>query len=235
MPDLLVSSIFDTDVAFIGGSETDVRVAESNHRIANNLTLVSGMLRLQAAEARAKERALSRDDISCLLLEAAARIETVGRLHGRLASGEEELPLADILREVAEGTVASLARPGQAQLALRLSQGVTAPARPALSIALAVGELITNSLKYAHPAGVPCQIVVSCRQGAAASLEVEVCDDGIGLPEGLDPTMSGGLGLKLVRALAQQMGADLSFEDIGVGLAVRLRLSRPGPAKGCQA
>jgi len=90
--------------------------------------------------------------------------------------------------------------------------------------------LITNNLNHVHPAGVPGEIEVSCRQGPAGELIIEVGDDGVGLPEGLDPMTSDGFGFRLVRGLAKQLGALLGFEDQGIGLMVRLRLPWSNPS-----
>jgi two-component sensor histidine kinase len=47
----------------------------------------------------------------------------------------------------------------------------------------------------------------------------------VGLPEGFDPAVDGGLGLRLVRSLATRLGADLVFEQSELGLCVRLWLA----------
>lgn len=229
MPHTLVAPLFKPTSQPANGSGADLEIAASNHRIANSLAMVAGLLRLQASAAGRSERELRPDEFSALLLEAAGRVEIVGRLHGRLARGAADFELAEIVQEVAESTVESLARPDQVKLSLRLDANCD-PLRQAFPIGLVVGELITNSLKHAHPAGVAGEIEVSCREGLAGELTIEVSDDGVGLPEGLDPTTSEGLGLRLVRALAGQLGGQLSFEDSGVGLMVRLDVPRFNPS-----
>jgi len=44
------------------------------------------------------------------------------------------------------------------------------------------------------------------------------------LPDGLDPVESTHLGLRLVRSLAQQLGAEITFENDGLGLCVALSI-----------
>jgi two-component sensor histidine kinase len=51
-------------------------------------------------------------------------------------------------------------------------------------------------------------------------LILTVFDDGVGLPEGFDPAVDGGLGMRVVRSLAEQMGASLDFASNPLGLAV---------------
>jgi two-component sensor histidine kinase len=53
---------------------------------------------------------------------------------------------------------------------------------------------------------------------------IEIADDGVGLPEGFDPTMGSRTGLRLMRALAEQLGGRLDFEQGLIGLSVRLEV-----------
>ena len=87
---------------------------------------------------------------------------------------------------------------------------------------LIVTELVTNAVKYAHPAGAPGRVEVRCRRACDDSVEVSVADDGVGFPEDFDPVSDGGLGLRVVRSLARQLGADLAFESGPLGLTVRV-------------
>jgi two-component sensor histidine kinase len=51
-----------------------------------------------------------------------------------------------------------------------------------------------------------------------------VIDDGVGLSEDFNPLGDGGLGFRVVRGLARQLGADLVYESGDIGLTVRLTL-----------
>jgi two-component sensor histidine kinase len=95
-----------------------------------------------------------------------------------------------------------------------------------LTLGMLISELITNSVKYAHPTGVPVQIEISCRQNGGR-LTIEIADDGIGLPENFDPTKDGGLGLRIVRSLAVQLGASVRFDSNELGTSVQLAMAAP--------
>ncbi len=86
-----------------------------------------------------------------------------------------------------------------------------------------MSELVTNAVKYAHPTGLPAQIEVVCRQ-TARDLIIEIADDGIGLPENFDPLTDGGLGFRIVRSLASQLGATVRFDSDALGTRVQLKL-----------
>jgi two-component sensor histidine kinase len=73
----------------------------------------------------------------------------------------------------------------------------------AIPLGFIVNELITNAAKYARG-----NIIVQIR-GTPPSLSV--LDDGAGLPVGFDPARCKSLGMKIVLALAKQIGGMLQF------------------------
>ncbi len=209
---------------FDGGMSAEIWVKESDHRIANNLQLVGGLLRLQASSLAKRQRAPTLEETLAALDEAGRRIETVGRLHRLLARREdpEAVDVTEFLQEIAVATIASQTSAGRARLSFLFAERCGVPARQALAMGLIVGELVTNSVKYAHPAGVHGVISVSCARSAAGGIVIEVADDGVGLPEGFDPDQAESLGLTLIRGLTRQLGARLVFLRDGIGLTVRL-------------
>src|SRR5689334_6579335 len=64
---------------------SDVMIAEANHRIANNLALIAGMVHLRANEIARDGQSFSANDVRVVLDEVGSRIQTVGRLHRLLA------------------------------------------------------------------------------------------------------------------------------------------------------
>jgi two-component sensor histidine kinase len=204
----------------------DLLVAESNHRIANNLTLIAGLLRLQAAGIARAGEPLSATDACAQLEEAGGRIETVGRLHRLLAARGQEpwLDLGDYLRDIAEASIASMTSTSDTVLRLVSTAGRQIPTRQALPVGFIVGELVTNAVKYAHPAGVNGVIELGCHKARGGATMIRVADDGVGLPDGFDATRGGGLGMRMVRSLAGQLGARLDFVPEEIGLTVELTL-----------
>jgi two-component sensor histidine kinase len=215
----------DAAVRHVG---SDDRLSEAQHRIANNLALIAGYARLQATRLHKAGQPLSAREVCIALEEVAARIETVGELHRLLsdAPGEDEdgIDLGRFLAKLCASLMQTVSFAGDTTIAHRDSGGCMVRADQVTPIALIVSELVTNALKYAHPAGVAGRILVSCRS-VGGGLMVEVTDDGVGLSENFDPQSDGGLGFRVVRGLARQLGADLVYESSGVGLTVRLLLN----------
>ena len=202
---------------------------EANHRIANNLSSIAGLVRLHAAETSSRlDHIYSGAEVRRLLDEIGSRIETVGRLHRLLSEAPSgtSIDLGAYIAETAEAIVGTLADEKLVRLSSRGMQDCFLNPDQAAPVALIVSELITNAIKHAHPAGAPGRIVVRCGANLAGCVYVEVEDDGVGLPENFDPWRNGGLGFEIIRGLSQQLGAKLLFDGDGIGLRVRLMVPK---------
>jgi two-component sensor histidine kinase len=89
---------------------------------------------------------------------------------------------------------------------------------------LVLCEILTNSMKYAHPSGVPVRIIVRCEGSGDGDLLISISDDGVGLPEGFDPAKDGGVGFQIIRTLTAEIGAQLDIVSDNLGATVRLRV-----------
>ena len=218
------------------GSEADIRLAEANHRIANNLALLSAVLRRQAAEVVRGRGSVSRARAGLLLTEASQRVVAIGNLHAMLAKRPRAtmVDIGDHLRQVCVALLSSLAGPTSIELSQSFTTSCLVPVDGIVPLTLIVTELVTNSVKYAHPAGVPGKISLTGGRQADGTLVIEFADDGVGLPEGFDPAVDGGFGFRLTRVLAQQIGATMTFKSTVLGLHVRLCLAGEPVRRGTE-
>lgn len=79
-------------------------------------------------------------------------------------------------------------------------------------------------MKYAHPTGVPLAMTLDCSPAANGRLMITIVDDGVGLPDGFDPYLGGGLGFRVIRSLAAEVGASLEIHSCALGLSFRLSI-----------
>lgn len=203
---------------------------EANHRIANHFAMLAALLRLQAKGLGQTHTALSAEDVQLLLEEFAARLETVGQIHRLQAHRSNGAPIdvAQYLETIAKGLVWSLTANKQTTIHCAFPVTCVLPADQAVALGLVVGELITNAVKYAHPAGVVGAISVETSAPDENTIAIEVCDDGVGLPDNVDPLQSQSLGFRMVRLLTKQLGASISFDNYGLGLSCTLRIPHTG-------
>lgn len=206
----------------------DTRIVEAHHRVANNLALVAGFVRMHARDFARRSEPASLEDIRILLEELSLRVEAIGQIHHRLSRipGPEIVDLAPYLRDIGRSVMASLSFAGPTRLAFDSHGPCPLPAQSALLVGLVVSELLMNAIKYAHPTGVMGNVFVGCNRAGDAII-VDVVDDGVGFPEGFEPSTSGDIGLKLVRSLSQQLKASLRFHQSGIGVHVTLNVPAP--------
>ncbi len=206
-------------------ASTDM-VAEANHRIANSLTLLVSMVRMQAVSVKKKQEALSNADVRMLLDGIAARINTISQLHRILSrtGADGVVSLKPHLEEVTSALVAALSSPDQQVKVMHTGSDCMVPMRHVQPIVLILCEAFINAMKYAHPANVPLIMTVDCNVSADGRLVFTISDDGVGLPDGFDADKSGGLGFRVMRSLAAEIGGVLQIQSTHLGLTFRVAL-----------
>lgn len=185
----------------------DVLLREVNHRVKNSLQLVASLLQLQERETGGAEMAAQ-------LGEARRRVATIARVHERLYQTDrvESVALAGYVRELCRDLEAALAAEGGRHRLLVEAVEIDLSTDMVIPLALIINELVTNAWKHAFPVGTAETVRVSLTVVDQARLRLDVTDAGIGLPEGFDPLTSPGLGMRIVKALARQLGGTFAAE-----------------------
>ena len=193
-----------------------VLIKEVNHRVKNSLQFVSSMLHLQA-------KAAGNPELRAHLNEASTRIVTVGRAYERLAynADYENIDLVAYLREVIDDLANAIS---PCRVHFDATNEIEFPGDKAILVALIVNELVSNAAKYAYPDGADGSIWVKVSVAENDVLLLSIRDDGIGLSAGSDADKSKGLGTKLVSALSNQLGGDLTRLATDTGLTLVLRI-----------
>jgi len=105
------------------------------------------------------------------------------------------------------------------------ADGCFAPPSQSIPLSQIVCEVITNAVKHDYPLETVGRIVVRVRKNAEQAVVIEVIDNGPGLSGSFDAMADGGLGFRLIRALAKQLGALVEYQSELSGLLFRLTLS----------
>ena len=221
-PEGVLVTIADQTEARRQQEEAKVKVAmiqEIYHRVKNNLQTIASLLRMQARRAGS-------DDVRLALEEGVTRILAVAVIHEFLA--HQDASLINI-REVSQRII-SMFREGvvdhgkSIRMDLR-GPNIYLPTQPATVCALVINELLQNALEHAfeQQEGGSVSVVLG-DDGDQITIAVE--DDGVGLPDDLDLSQTGSLGIKIVRTLAT---GDLkgTFELHGRGKGVSAVVTFP--------
>lgn len=199
-------------------------LAESNHRIANNLAVVAGFLILQANRTVRDGGPLLPCEVHSILAAASAKVSAAGNLHRMLTSSVEGVvDFGHYLEKVAQSAIDMMTDGRKVELMTEFETGCLVASDRALNLGLLVSELVINAIKHAHPTGTHGIIEVGCTQSPEGIL-AWVRDDGVGLPEGFDLEHDGSVGMRTLRLIALQLGVELDFLSEDIGLRVELRI-----------
>jgi two-component sensor histidine kinase len=198
-------------------------LAEVNHRVANSLSLVASLVKLQG-------NALRDPAAKAALDETYARIFAIASVHTRLySSGDVKfVALDEYLSGLLDQLASSMRQEGLgawlrydiAPLKLRTDASV--------NLGVVVTEWVTNAFKYAYPdrSG---EVRVRLKELPDGRGELVVEDDGVGRDKDA-PAKGTGLGTRLVSGMAGTMRAEIDYVDRAPGTAARLVFPLPTAA-----
>lgn len=182
-------------------------VREQNHRVKNNLQVVSSLLSLQSnrlADEAAKQA----------VEESQSRIETMAILHRRLYDSDQLVGvyLNTFIEEVVERVLQSFGcydiRPKYDIPPLAIE------ADHALRVGLIVNELATNACKYAFPDNEDPVFHIACLQ-KGSYLTLTVSDNGSGFS--YSPKSVKTFGMRLIEMQVEQLEGTYEFRSEGNG------------------
>lgn len=178
---------------------------ELRHRIANSMQFTASLLRLQRRQVGDNP-----DTARAALDSTIHRLEIMSRIHRNLYDPAGlDRGFEEVMQAICDDLLAATDTVGVncavQSLPLRLS------AEKTVCLMLIVTETMINSLKHAFAHGTGGRIAVQVARLGDGRVELSVRDNGSGLPAGFDPATAGGLGLRLIRSLAQQLGGEVSM------------------------
>ncbi len=205
----------------LASKETLLR--EVNHRIKNNLQLVSSMLGLQGGRSEDAE-------VRRLVQEAQARLQIVAAVHERLYLSEDlgsvdlDVFLETLCREVEQTGVAA----EDAIVVNVRADKVTIGNDRAVPVALVLNELLTNAIKYAYP-GRRGTIEVSLARLPDGQAALSVADGGVGLPDNFAERQGVSLGFRIIDGLVRQIHGAIEIEPRSPGVAFQVTFPADRP------
>ena len=196
--------------------EKEALLKEIHHRVKNNLQVVSSLLGLQS-------RVVADPEMRKMFQESQDRIHSMALLHESLYQSHNlsQVNFPDYIRQLAAHLFHSYGVAAE-RIHLRTDlDSLSLHLDAAVPCGLIINELVSNSLKYAFPDGREGEIRIELREHADGTTRLVVADNGVGLKADVDWVNTRSLGLRLVRTLAQQLGAEIEVKS-NMGMEVRL-------------
>jgi chemotaxis protein methyltransferase CheR len=172
--------------------------------VANSLQIIASIILMKARTVQSEETRLHLQDAHSRVMSIAAVQE---HLHASAATGPVEITpyLLKLCETLATSMIGDI-RP----ISLKVcGDGGSATSRQAECLGLIVTELVMNALKHAFPSDNGDGRITVGYDAAGTDWKLSVTDNGIGKPDGVFAQPKTGLGTSIVKALAQQLGAQV--------------------------
>jgi len=187
--------------------EKDILFKEIQHRVKNNLAQVHGMLELQ-------ETMSENESVADLLKISKSRIRTMSLAHEALYNNENfsKISLKDYIENIAEVTHRSF-QDGNKVVNLNYEvDDLHLDMAKAIPLGLMISEILINSHKHAfnETKNGNIKILSSIKDH---SMQLNISDNGSGIPEDLDLKKSNSLGMTLVNSFTDQLKAKMTINS----------------------
>jgi two-component sensor histidine kinase len=199
--------------------DKDTLLKELQHRVKNNLQIITALIRLEARNVPGGMSAAPFDRL-------AGRVESLALLYTLLSADghSQEVDLGVYLSQIASAVMGTHALEG-----IRLDLKVDpypASVNIAMPTGLVVNELLTNALKYAFTGRSSGTVKLhSLLHGDGYRVVVE--DNGVGLPDGVEWPKQGGLGVLILQTLRENAKASIEVESAaGRGTRVSINFAK---------
>ena len=190
----------------------DLLSREIQHRVSNNLQVVSAMLALQAQHT-------TDPDARRGLQEARGRTALIAKVQRGLHDlNGHALPFAVFARDLLTD---ALDAAGRNDVHLTVTGGEQPlSADQSTPVSLIMLECVNNALEHGFAGRSGVILVDLSTDGSQQALTVT--DDGDGLPPGFDAARSSSLGLRIVHSMARQLGGQFEMSARNRGVSSRL-------------
>ena len=187
--------------------EKEILLKEIHHRVKNNLAVISSLLFLQSNYV---------DDNKYLGMfkQSQSRINSMALVHEQLYRTDnfEKIDVWAYVNSLVQNVQNSHAIEKQVLIQIHVDE-VFLDIDSLVPLGLIINEILTNSFKYAFGDSKNPEISLVIKKAGYGKVMLEVSDNGIGLPEGLDMDRPMGLGLQLVSMLTSQIDGHLEVKS----------------------
>jgi len=200
--------------------DKEILLKEIHHRVKNNLMIISSLLNLQS-------RYIKDEKSKDIFKESQNRARSMALIHERLyrSTDLKRIDFGDYIRTLTNDLYHTyVIDPSLIKLNTKVDD-VMLDIDQSIPLGLILNELITNSLKHAFPQGSSGKIDIKFYLKDDKNI-LEVKDDGIGFPEGIDYKNTDSLGLRLVTSLTEQIDGEIEFTK-SPGTSFKIIFTKP--------
>lgn len=195
--------------------EKEWLLREIHHRVKNNLQIVMSLLNTQSVY-------LENDAALTAIRDSQHRIRSISLIHQKLYQSNNValINMPAYIQELVEYLQDSFDTSYRIHFEVDI-EDIELDVTQAVPLGLILNEAISNAIKYAFPSGISGEISIIFQQIAENQFQLNITDNGIGLPADFDIKKCNSLGMSLMKGLSKQLGG--SFELINShGLTIKI-------------
>jgi two-component sensor histidine kinase len=181
-------------------TEKETLLREIHHRVKNNLQIISSLLNIQSEN-------IEDPNVLSSIKEGQSRVQAMSLIHSNLYQSEHinNVNIETYLKELVAYLSEMFA--GQSKnIEIEVdAHEIEFDIDTAIPLGLIVNELVSNAYKYAFDNQQQGKVQIKVKALNKTDYELNVKDNGKGLPDNFDPAKSKSLGLKLVKNLSKQL------------------------------
>ncbi len=189
--------------------EKDILVKEINHRVKNNLAVISSLINLQANK--------SKDQFhKGLFDECRSKIDTIAEIHAIMYKSENfhEVNSQEYLGRLLDNLNAFYADNSKKVEIKYNIEAINLQVEHTVPLSLIINEVVTNSYKHAFKENSNNGKIIITLKRKGSQVILTIQDNG----NGFDPKLiinSDSLGMDIIKGLVQQLDGEYAFENKG--------------------
>ncbi len=204
-------------------TDKDLLMQEIHHRMKNNLNIIISLLESQSLY-------LNNPAAQAALQDTKNRIQAVFLLHQKLyrASAGTEIDVTSYVLELVNHLSETFDTRDHSVTITHQLDPISLDAFEVLPLGVILNEAVTNAIKHAFPGNRKGHIQLSLRHLPSGDVQLQIMDNGIGLPAEFRHDEEKSLGFTLINGLVDQLHGSYSIEgDGGVAMTIRFKPRSP--------
>ncbi|MBO9201956.1 MULTISPECIES: sensor histidine kinase [Niastella] len=180
---------------------------EIHHRVKNNLQIVMSLLNSQSVY-------INNDAALTAIHDSERRVHAMALIHQKLYQSENisQIAMVEYIDELVSYVHDSFDI-GNRVVFEQFIEPMNLDVSQAIPLGLIINEGIVNAIKYAFPNERKGIITINLHNDGPGYLLLEISDNGIGLPPGLNIKQLNSLGLDMIQGLTKQLNGKFYIEN----------------------
>ncbi len=195
--------------------EKEWLLKEIHHRVKNNLQIVISLLNTQSAY-------LENEDALKAIQNSQHRMYAMSLIHQKLYQSDNlsNIDMSWYIHELIDYMKQSFDTEEKINFILD-TEKVCLDVAQAVPLGLIINEAVNNAIKYAFPLDRKGNVIISLKNIKEKKYQLQVADNGVGLPENFEDSERDSLGMNLMMGLSDQIDGTFEMEnDNGVKITI---------------